>query len=566
MSTDTMPAPRGLPGSDVLTGSDGVPRHSDRAVRCAAPLAAEPDSVASTPRDTEGLRTGTTNVRMMHLLERIAARFNNAGVPLLALKGAALNLTVHERPDERPMSDLDLLIKPDHIDRAFALLEGLEALRGEPLVREDFFPRFYYETEYAAGHIYPVRIDLHVRPFRPLRYSRLVPEDALWRRAETVRIGAAHILVPCAEDMLIHLAAHAAIHGDSRAMWRRDIKLWAEAHEGRIDWDRFLSTVEEWRLVLPVRRGIESAERHFGESCPAHVTQRLSQSRVTWRDRLALWQAPRDADHPVTHVAVNVLCTPGWRVVLAYLSAVLFPGPAHMADWYRRRHLAWLPCAYLARWLAPITSRMPLWWRWCAKIETRKSRLHGTGVFATRNIAAGELIAHYQGREVHRDGVYVVPHKAKSGQTRRYELTGKLKFLNHSCRPNARLSGFELRAVAPVNAGQEITIDYGTCDCNHKDLLDDAPTGREPDLQSESATRWSLARDRAATPTTRRAFIRGAAKKALYVTPVVMTLAASEARAGSGDFDSACGDEGSPCGEHADCCPPLMCLAATCRE
>ena len=292
MSTDTMPAPRGLPGSDVITGADGVPRHSDRAVQCAASLVAEPDGVASTPRDAEGLRTGTTNVRMMHLLERIAARFNDVGVPLLALKGAALNLTVHERPDERPMSDLDLLIKPDHIDRAFALLEGLGALRGEPLVREDFFPRFYYETEYAAGHIYPVRIDLHVRPFRPLRYSRLVPEDALWRRAETVRIGAAHILVPCAEDMLIHLAAHAAIHGDSRAMWRRDIKLWAEAHEGRIDWDRFLSTVEEWRCpygAASKARSVISESRAQRTSCgtcpkavwPGAIGSRSGRRRAT---------------------------------------------------------------------------------------------------------------------------------------------------------------------------------------------------------------------------------------------------------------------------------------------
>ncbi|GAG45565.1 unnamed protein product, partial [marine sediment metagenome] len=45
-------------------------------------------------------------------------------------------------------------------------------------------------------------------------------------------------------------------------------------------------------------------------------------------------------------------------------------------------HLAWLPCAHLLRWLAPVTSRMPLRWRWLTKMETRESRLHGTGVFA----------------------------------------------------------------------------------------------------------------------------------------------------------------------------------------
>ncbi len=112
------------------------------------------------------------NVRMMHLLERIARAFNDAGVPVLALKGAALNLVLYDRPDERPMGDLDLLIKPENVEDAFAILEKLGCLRGEPLVREDFFPRFHYEVEFRAGDIYPVKIDLHVRPFRPLRSTR----------------------------------------------------------------------------------------------------------------------------------------------------------------------------------------------------------------------------------------------------------------------------------------------------------------------------------------------------------------------------------------------------------
>jgi len=116
---------------------------------------------------------------MMHLLERIAARFNKAGVPLMALKGAALNLTLYDRPDARPMADLDLMIRPEDVDQAFALLEELGGLRGEALVREDFFPRFHYEVEYTVGTIYPVKIDLHIRPFRPLRYAQSVPTNAL---------------------------------------------------------------------------------------------------------------------------------------------------------------------------------------------------------------------------------------------------------------------------------------------------------------------------------------------------------------------------------------------------
>jgi len=50
---------------------------------------------------------------------------------------------------------------------------------------------------------------------------------------------------------------------------------------------------------------------------------------------------------------------------------------------------------------------------------------------------------------------------------------------------------------------------------------------------------------------TRRAFLGGLAKKALYVTPAVLTLTAQQAVAGSA---SPCKPNGSPCTDHDECC------------
>ncbi|MCH7841037.1 MAG: nucleotidyltransferase family protein [Planctomycetes bacterium] len=135
-------------------------------------------------QDQPRLLPALRNIRMMHLLERIAARFHEAGVPLMVLKGAALNLAIYDEPSDRPMDDIDLLVRPRDHDRAAVLLEQLGCLRGGHLVRDDFFPRFHYESDHTAGTIDPVKIDLHVRPLRPLRYSRLNPDEALWRDAD----------------------------------------------------------------------------------------------------------------------------------------------------------------------------------------------------------------------------------------------------------------------------------------------------------------------------------------------------------------------------------------------
>ena len=414
------------------------------------------------------------NVRMMHTLERITERFNQVGIPLMVLKGAALHLTLLDRPDERPMTDVDLLIKPEHYDRAFALLEDLGGLRGESLVREDFFPRFHYEIDYTIGNIYPVKIDLHVRPFRPLRYSRLVPDHAFWERAVTVRLGRSTILVPCDEHMLIHLGTHAAIHGVARGMWLEDIPRFIQSRRGEIDWDLFLKTVDAWRLTWPIRKTALKVEHEQEGLFPQHVLKHLSRRHVGILDRLALWQAPRDYNHPSAHVAVDALCTPGWRFKLAYLRAVLIPSRTHMDAWYCWRHWGWLPCAYALRFISPLFGKIAPLWRRFVRIETKKSPVHGTGVFAACDMLRGTVVTRYRGRHIDHDGVYVGYKKTQHGQTERYELTGKLRFLNHSCRPNAAISGFELIALKPIKEGDELLINYGedACSCESDDPVD----------------------------------------------------------------------------------------------
>lgn len=414
---------------------------------------------------------GYRNLRMMHLLEGIASRFNAAHVPLMVLKGAALNLTLYERPDQRAMGDLDLLVRTSDVGQACALFEELGGLRGEPLVREDFFPRFHYELEYTLGGIYPVRVDLHVRPFRPLRYSRTVPEYALWRRAQSVTIGAAQILVPCAEDMLIHLCVHAAVHGCTQAKWTSEIGRWVDSYRTEIDWKRFVEQLQEWRLVVPAREALRVVGEGASRSAvPRQVVTLLNRGRVSWCDRLALWQAPRDAKHPAAHVGVNILCTPDWKFRLSYLRAVLIPDKAHMSEWYGRRHPGWLILAHLLRCLGPVGALLRAVLGWRSRIEVRPSPIHGLGVFATRGIGVGEVVARYFGRGVDRDGAYVVWRRDASGRKERFEIMGKLKFLNHSCRPNTRLSGFALIATEPICEGQEITIEYesATCACGRE--------------------------------------------------------------------------------------------------
>lgn len=325
----------------------------------------------------------TQNVALMHLLERIARRFNRAGVPLMVLKGAAFQLRLYEHPGQRPMDDLDLLVLPRDVARAQSLLTELGCRPGAPLVRPDFFPRFYYEIEYIAGDVFPLKVDVHARPFRPLRYAATLPADAFWQHAEPVRIGTAAVRVPAPDEMLIHLATHASVHGLTRPRWLQEIKLWAEHCAERLDWPRLVATAAAWKLTLPVRYALLRVERDYGAFVPATIREQLCTARVGWRDRLALWHAPRDAAHPVGHVAVNALCAADVRFAASYLRAVCWPSRAHMAEWYGREHPGWVACAHAARWLGPAWRGIGSMWQ--AAIR-RRARM-GARVGAARQVA-----------------------------------------------------------------------------------------------------------------------------------------------------------------------------------
>ena len=116
----------------------------------------------------------------------------------------------------------------------------------------------------------------------------------------------------------------------------------------------------------------------------------------------------------------------------------------------------------------PVCTRASFVDRACWRIKVRSTGIHGVGVFATRRIAAGEVIARYRGRLVDRHGTYVSSHTDATGQVRDHEIVGPLKYLNHSCRPNAELNDFRLTALVPIRVGQEITMSYGddACDCD----------------------------------------------------------------------------------------------------
>ncbi len=96
-----------------------------------------------------------------------------------------------------------------------------------------------------------------------------------------------------------------------------------------------------------------------------------------------------------------------------------------------------------------------------SKVHVGLSVIHGKGLFASHAFEADELIGVYLGDPVNEDGMHVLWVEGDDGEWTGYNGTNHMRFMNHSDEPNAEMVGLECYATRPIQAGEEITIDYG---------------------------------------------------------------------------------------------------------
>lgn len=97
-----------------------------------------------------------------------------------------------------------------------------------------------------------------------------------------------------------------------------------------------------------------------------------------------------------------------------------------------------------------------------AVVYAARSGIHGTGLFASCNLAKGVYIGTYAGPEARRDGTYVLWVYESGLDVEPVGRSGRnlLRYLNHAPACNAEFDGFDLYAKCAIHRDDEITIDY----------------------------------------------------------------------------------------------------------
>ena len=178
-------------------------------------------------------------------LEQTVRVLDDAGIPVLLLKGAGLALTVYGSFGDRLMSDLDLLVPDERSDEAYDLL-----------TRDDWIPQGPRERYRHHHHLPPlqhvggsrIRLELHTRLLPPGHPFRL-DEGGFRERARALEVAGSRVAVPGLEDQALHLCMHFAWSHTMRfSAWStfRDLR---KLDEAGLHWDELVRTARRARAA-----------------------------------------------------------------------------------------------------------------------------------------------------------------------------------------------------------------------------------------------------------------------------------------------------------------------------
>lgn len=92
------------------------------------------------------------------------------------------------------------------------------------------------------------------------------------------------------------------------------------------------------------------------------------------------------------------------------------------------------------------------------KLYVGKSRIHGQGLFTKVAIGSDEVLGYCKTRKARDPGLHTLTLDCGA----QYDVTCKLKYINHSKQPNViYYDDFSVMSLRDIDADEELTHDYG---------------------------------------------------------------------------------------------------------
>jgi hypothetical protein len=259
------------------------------------------------------------------LLELRAAFDAAGGVDTLLLKGSAIAYLDEADPILRSSSDIDLLVRADHMDRAVHVLERLGATRPWPQRRDGFDRRFAKSVTMTMHD--GVEIDLH-RSLCDGVHGHRIPLPELFASAEELTIGGEQVGALCRPHRMLHAAYHAMLGSTApNLLSLRDLAGYLAAPD--LGPDRIVPIARRWRGASVLHLAARTTLSSLPFSAPDW--EEWVETTSIDPDEQAIIDRQRREGSSFGRAKLDLWRELGTRDKAAYAQALLWPSSEHLA-------------------------------------------------------------------------------------------------------------------------------------------------------------------------------------------------------------------------------------------
>jgi len=344
-----LPAPETVPWSETMrlveaAGLGGLLHVLTESVRASIP--------ADTRHDLEQAfyHSAAASARCLHQLAQVRAALEGVGAPAVLLKGAALGEGLYGDVALRPIGDIDLLVRHQHVPACSQALLTLGYLPARLEERPDSLLALRNQQRFELPGPDHLPVELHWHIVDVPYYLHKVPIDWFWDNTQTLAVAGQPYQVLNPQANLLYLPAHLALHHRFRGLHSLlDLALLIVHHRGELDWQEIIATARSFELVSALTATLDRLAGCW-PSLPIDEPRRLLDGVTPSPNDARLFRlltAPSRSN--TLDVYATLVSMPGLAARARYCWVNLFPQAAYMMRRYPIRQRWHLPYWYLYR-------------------------------------------------------------------------------------------------------------------------------------------------------------------------------------------------------------------------
>ncbi|MDA3895751.1 MAG: nucleotidyltransferase family protein [Desulfobacteraceae bacterium] len=300
------------------------------------------------------------NTVLFHQLSEIVTLLNKKNIPVILLKGAHLAEFVYKDIALRPMSDLDILVKEEHLSEVvqIAFSAGYQFFYEKQNAKKKTNDSYCYDILKYYKHFQPLihpetKCLLEIHCFITEVGSHFqIPVSDLWDSSQPATLYGNVVSLLSPEDLIIHLCLHAAYDHlfDFGMGALYDISKIIDHCGESINWDKIERRSMRWGADRCLLLALYFTKKWLGASIPDKIFENFQiDNMVCIAEKNIFKTAKKISLHP--HF-IHWRNRKSVRDKISYIQGVLFPSRDFMANRYiKPKHSKVIFSSYFFRFL-----------------------------------------------------------------------------------------------------------------------------------------------------------------------------------------------------------------------